>query len=80
MYARCVRVAAQVVGALLKYWPKMHSTKEVMFLSELEEILDVVEPAEFQKIMLPLFHRLSLCVSSPHFQVLPSLVPVCHLW
>lgn len=54
---------------LLKYWPKTHSPKEVMFLNELEEILDVIEPAEFQKVMVPLFKQLARCVSSPHFQV-----------
>ncbi|XP_017768523.1 PREDICTED: serine/threonine-protein phosphatase 2A 56 kDa regulatory subunit gamma isoform-like isoform X2 [Nicrophorus vespilloides] len=58
-----------VIDGLLKYWPKTHSPKEVMFLNELEEILDVIEPAEFQKIMSPLFRQLSKCVSSPHFQV-----------
>jgi len=58
-----------VVKDLLKFWPKVHSPKEVMFLNELEEILDVLEPAEFQKIMVPLFRRLALCVSSQHFQV-----------
>ncbi|KAI8425332.1 hypothetical protein MSG28_007104, partial [Choristoneura fumiferana] len=41
----------------------------VMFLNEMEEILDVIEPAEFQKIMDPLFRQLAKCVSSPHFQV-----------
>lgn len=40
-----------------------------MFLNELEEILDVIEPAEFQKVMEPLFTQLAKCVSSPHFQV-----------
>ena len=52
-----------------------------MFLNEMEEILDVIEPAEFQKIMVPLFHQLAKCISSPHFQVsdvyniiLPGLV------
>lgn len=59
----------QVVMALLKYWPKTHSPKEVMFLNELEEILDVIEPSEFVKIMEPLFRQLAKCVSSPHFQV-----------
>lgn len=58
-----------VVTSLLKFWPKVHSTKEVMFLNELEEILDVLEPAEFQKVMVALFQRLAKCVSSPHFQV-----------
>lgn len=41
-----------------------------MFLNELEEILDVIEPVEFQKVMIPLFKQLARCVSSPHFQVL----------
>lgn len=54
---------------LLKFWPKTHSPKEVMFLNELEEILDVIEPVEFQKVMVPLFKQLAKCVSSPHFQV-----------
>ena len=40
-----------------------------MFLNELEEILDVIEPAEFTKVMVPLFKQLAKCVSSPHFQV-----------
>lgn len=58
-----------VIRSLLKYWPKTHSPKEVMFLNEMEEILDVIEPAEFQKIMVPLFQQLAKCISSPHFQV-----------
>lgn len=58
-----------VIKGLLKYWPKTHSPKEVMFLNELEEILDVIEPAEFQKVMVPLFQQIAKCVSSPHFQV-----------
>ncbi|CAF1061869.1 unnamed protein product [Adineta ricciae] len=58
-----------VIMGLLKYWPKTHSPKEVMFLNELEEILDVIEPVEFQKVMVPLFKQLAKCVSSPHFQV-----------
>lgn len=40
-----------------------------MFLNEVEEILDVIEPAEFQKIMDPLFRQIAKCVTSPHFQV-----------
>lgn len=40
-----------------------------MFLGEIEEILDVIEPTQFQKVMEPLFRQISRCVSSPHFQV-----------
>uniref|UniRef100_A0A4W4HQE2 Serine/threonine protein phosphatase 2A regulatory subunit n=1 Tax=Electrophorus electricus TaxID=8005 RepID=A0A4W4HQE2_ELEEL len=41
----------------------------VMFLGELEEIVDVIEPTQFVKIQEPLFKQISRCVSSPHFQV-----------
>ncbi|XP_014249434.1 serine/threonine-protein phosphatase 2A 56 kDa regulatory subunit epsilon isoform isoform X1 [Cimex lectularius] len=58
-----------VVRGLLKYWPKTCSQKEVMFLGEIEEILDVIEPSQFVKIEEVLFRQLSKCVSSPHFQV-----------
>lgn len=53
----------------MKFWPKVHSPKEVMFLNELEEILDVIEPLEFSKVLEPLFRQLTKCISSPHFQV-----------
>ena len=62
----------EVVEGLLKYWPKVNSPKEVMFLNEVEEILDVIEPNEFQKVMFRLFQQLSRCVSSQHFQVSSS--------
>uniref|UniRef100_A0A8C7JVC1 Serine/threonine protein phosphatase 2A regulatory subunit n=2 Tax=Oncorhynchus TaxID=8016 RepID=A0A8C7JVC1_ONCKI len=60
---------AQVIRGLLKFWPKTCSQKEVMYLGELEEILDVIEPTQFVKIQEPLFKQISRCVSSPHFQV-----------
>ena len=40
-----------------------------MFLNEVEEILDVIEPQEFVKIQEPLFKQIAKCVSSYHFQV-----------
>ncbi|MGH0177109.1 UNVERIFIED_CONTAM: hypothetical protein FKN15_007351 [Acipenser sinensis] len=45
------------------------SPYSVMYLGELEEILDVIEPSQFVKIQEPLFKQISRCVSSPHFQV-----------
>ncbi|KAK9474384.1 phosphatase 2A regulatory B subunit-domain-containing protein [Dipodascopsis tothii] len=59
----------EVVLGLLKYWPKVNSPKEVMFLNEIEDIFEVLEPSEFLKIQVPLFHKLAKCVSSQHFQV-----------
>lgn len=63
-----------VVRGLLKFWPKTCSQKEVMFLGEIEEILDVIEPSQFVKIQEPLFRQIARCVSSPHFQVSDSNV------
>ncbi|XP_033610418.1 serine/threonine-protein phosphatase 2A 56 kDa regulatory subunit epsilon isoform-like [Cryptotermes secundus] len=57
------------VKGLLKFWPQTCSQKEVMFLGEIEEILDAIEPSQFDKIQEPLFGQISRCVSSPHFQV-----------
>lgn len=44
-------------------------SQQVMFLGEIEEILDVIEPSQFRKIEEPLFKQISKCVSSSHFQV-----------
>jgi len=59
----------EVVLGLLRYWPKVNSTKEVMFLNEVEDIFEVMDPAEFAKVQEPLFNQLSKSVASPHFQV-----------
>ncbi|EGS18114.1 serine/threonine-protein phosphatase 2A-like protein [Thermochaetoides thermophila DSM 1495] len=59
----------EVVLGLLRYWPKVNSTKEVMFLNEVEDIFEVMDPAEFVKVQEPLFHQLAKSVASPHFQV-----------
>ncbi|KAF9975127.1 hypothetical protein BGZ73_001342 [Actinomortierella ambigua] len=60
---------ASVVHGLLRFWPKVNSSKEVMFLNEIEEILDVIDPVEFVKIEVPLFTQIARCVSSANFQV-----------
>lgn len=59
----------EVIMGLLRFWPKINSPKEVMFLNEIEDIFEVMEPLEFLKIQIPLFAQLSKCISSPHFQV-----------
>ncbi|EXB82418.1 Serine/threonine protein phosphatase 2A 59 kDa regulatory subunit B' eta isoform [Morus notabilis] len=46
------KLADTVIRGLLKYWPITNSSKEVMFLSELEEILEATQPAEFQRCMV----------------------------
>ncbi|WVZ13273.1 hypothetical protein V8G54_017803 [Vigna mungo] len=63
------RLASSVIKGLLKYWPVTNSQKELMFISELEEILEMTSMAEFQKIMIPLFRRMAHCLNSSHYQV-----------
>ncbi|KAF9902098.1 hypothetical protein EC991_005267 [Linnemannia zychae] len=53
----------EVIHGLLRFWPKVNSPKEVMFLNEIEEILDVIEPLEFVKIEGPLFTQIARCVA-----------------
>lgn len=62
-------LAERVILALIRFWPKTCSQKEVMLLGELEEILDVIKAEEFIKIQQPLFKQIAKCVSSTHFQV-----------
>ncbi|XAR66961.1 hypothetical protein NMG60_11013359 [Bertholletia excelsa] len=63
------RLASTVVKGLLKYWPVRSSQKELMFLSELEELLEKIDMPEFEKVMVPLFRRIGCCLNSSHFQV-----------
>lgn len=62
-------LADTVIRGLLRYWPVTNCQKEVLFLGELEEVLDVTHPAEFQQCMGPLFRQIGRCLTSPHFQV-----------
>lgn len=60
--------AEPVLRALLKYWPVTNSQKEVLFLGELEEILEMTQAQEFAKVLSPLFKQLAKCLNSSHFQ------------
>lgn len=54
-----------VVSSLLKYWPQMNGSKEVMFIKEFAEILNVIRPAEFTKVMVPLVSaNCKMCIIS----------------
>ncbi|KAG8390574.1 hypothetical protein BUALT_Bualt01G0097700 [Buddleja alternifolia] len=62
------RLADIVIKGVLKYWPVTNCGKEVLFLGELEEILEVTQSAEFQRCMVPLFRQIGRSLNSPHFQ------------
>ncbi|XP_022842635.1 serine/threonine protein phosphatase 2A 57 kDa regulatory subunit B' beta isoform-like [Olea europaea var. sylvestris] len=67
--AKDYRLADIVIRGMLKYWPVTNCGKEVLFLGELEEILEVTQSAEFQCCMVPLFRQIGRCLNSLHFQV-----------
>jgi serine/threonine-protein phosphatase 2A regulatory subunit B' len=64
-----LKLADTVIRGLLRYWPVTNSVKEVLFLTELEEVLEATQPAEFERCMVPLFKRIAKCLSSSNFQV-----------
>ncbi|XP_047324800.1 serine/threonine protein phosphatase 2A 57 kDa regulatory subunit B' kappa isoform-like [Impatiens glandulifera] len=63
------KMASIVIRGLLKHWPITSTQKEVLLLGEIEEILEVISMAEFEKVMAPLFWRIGCCINSCHFQV-----------
>ncbi|KAB2057380.1 hypothetical protein ERO13_A11G153600v2 [Gossypium hirsutum] len=63
------KLADTVIRGLLKYWPVINSSKEVMFVGELEEVLEATQAAEFQRCQVPLFRQIGRCLNSSHFQV-----------
>lgn len=62
-------LAVPVITGLLKYWPVTNSSKEVLFLNELEELLELTQPDEFKVLLPSLGRQLAASVGSPHFQV-----------
>ncbi|PKA55815.1 Serine/threonine protein phosphatase 2A 59 kDa regulatory subunit B' eta isoform [Apostasia shenzhenica] len=72
------KLADTIIRGLLKYWPITNSSKELMFLTELEEVLEGTELTEFQQCMVPLFHQIALCLNSSHFQVAERALFLCN--
>lgn len=71
-------LADMVVMGLLRIWPKINSNKEVLFLTEIEEILGMLDPEYFEPFAEPLFDRLALCIESCHFQVCEKALMFWH--
>jgi len=63
------RLAYNIVSSLLKFWPESITSKQVLFLNELEETLELTQPDEFYRMQDALFRRVALCITCPHFQV-----------
>ena len=63
-------LGSRVIGFLLKIWPITNAAKEVLFLTELEEMVELQPALPLRPVQKDLFTRLcSSCVVSNHFQV-----------
>jgi len=63
------RLAYDIIVSMLQCWPVSITSKQVVFLSELEEILEHVQPPEVREVRERLFSRIATCLTCPHFQV-----------
>lgn len=62
-------LAKDVIIGIIRHWPVANARKEVLLLNELEEIIELTKPEEFEPVIDLLFYRISRCIESPHFQV-----------
>jgi serine/threonine-protein phosphatase 2A regulatory subunit B' len=58
-----------VVQGLARYWPWSSASKQVLFLNELEEILELCRADQLTLVQDDLFKLLAACLASSHFQV-----------
>jgi len=58
-----------IVTGLVKYWPWATSSKTVLFLNELEEILELMGPDQLDSVAPILYDCIKKCLGSEHFQV-----------
>lgn len=63
------RLAYEIIISMLRFWPVSITSKQVLFLNEMEETLELTQPSEFLRLQLALFRRVALCITCPHFQV-----------
>jgi len=67
--------AEAIVKGIIKLWPVTNSSKQVFFLHELEDILEITlrEPV-FAYYMVPFVEQVARCLDSPHFQVVEKIL------
>ncbi len=58
-----------IVKGLIRYWPWNSASKQVSYLSELEEILELCRPDQLSLIQKDFAALLAACLDSSHFQV-----------
>lgn len=62
-------LAIPLLEGLLKYWPFANCIKETLFLTELQEVLEVCEVDKISHLINRLFKRIVRCIGGIHLQV-----------
>ena len=68
------RLAIDIVVSMLKFWPVSLTSKQILYLNELEEILELVQPPEFQAIQKQLFKRVAICTYLHRVRLMQLLI------
>ncbi|KAA6388187.1 MAG: putative Serine/threonine-protein phosphatase 2A 56 kDa regulatory subunit gamma [Streblomastix strix] len=63
------QLAQIIVSSLLRYWPRVNSQKQILFLAELEDLIDSMHLEDMLPLSSQLFKKISECIQSSHFQV-----------
>ena len=58
-----------IIQGLARFWPWSNASKQVLFLNELEEILELCRGEQLHLIQDDLYKLLAECLASSHFQV-----------
>jgi len=58
-----------IVNGLVRFWPWTSAAKQVLFLNELEEVLELCRGEQLVQVQDNLFRLLAACLGSSHFQV-----------
>lgn len=62
-------LAVPLLDGLLKYWPFASKDKEPLFLTEVQEVLEVATVEKIEHLIRPLFHRIAKCISGDYMKV-----------
>ena len=58
-----------LLTALLKFWPFANTAKEQLFIMELKEVLEVIDPKDLEGIVGKLFKKVIRCISGENMHV-----------
>lgn len=58
-----------IITGVVRFWPWTNAAKQVLFLNELEEVLELCRTDQLTQVQDNLFRLLAACLGSSHFQV-----------